>query len=214
MGIVIVKKTIGSFLILILFMVAYSTNASALKAKDYMPSNKYNYFTSSSGYDPYYYTLKSKDVYKKGYWYNYDYEVDGVKNKDSYHTKTKYVMKKDGLYIKGSQSTRKGLAKIESKTLPKSFKKGSAFKTTFKAVGYKTATYNNRILSTNGTIKIGKKKYKNVVKVKTTLVRNKKNIVTQYYVKNRGVVKTIWSNTKNGVTSNEGSSKVVKITKR
>lgn len=207
------KKVIFTFSFMMLLILGYSTSASALKGKDYVPSSKNSYYMQEKGYAPNAYKFKTKVSYKKGYWYTYDYEIDGSKNNNQYQTKLKYVMKKNGLYVIGNEMIFENKEKVEEMLLPTNFKKGTKFKTSYKATGYTTSKFNNVIVSTNSKIKIAGKTYKNVVKVKRTFAKGDKSVMTLYYVKKLGVVKWTSSYPKKGAMKVRSSSTLVKIKK-
>lgn len=183
-------------------------DASAAKAKDFVPKKGKTYITSGNGYYLNSYKIKSKKFYKNSYWYDYEYNYKSKKYESFYSLKYKYVMKKDGLYMVGKQPDYTDMADVQFKVLPTNIKKGM----TYKAVSQFNHTKyyaTNKIVSTTEKVKVGKKTYKNVVKVMEDITSSSTNY--KYYAKGVGVIKSHGTNNQSGGSKMKWSSSLTSI---
>lgn len=206
------KKYILPLLMIVLFMAGSTVTAIAatMKAKDYIPNTKKTYIYQVNGFYLNKYKMKKKEQFKNGYWYNYSYYGNNTPN---YEGKEKYVNQKDGLYTIGVQNNYDTKIATKQKILPATFKKGTTFKSTFTSLG-STYVENSKIVSTTEKVKIGKKTYKNVVKVTSSSVTNKKVKSTTYYAKGMGKIKYLWTNGESGLPKSQGTTTLSKVIKK
>lgn len=183
-------------------------DASAAKAKDFVPKKGKTYITSGNGYYLNSYKIKSKTFYKNSYWYDYEYNFKSKKYESFYSLKYKYVMKKDGLYMVGKQPNYTDIANVQFKVLPANIKKGMTYKvlSQFDHTKYYTT---NKIISTTEKVKIGKKTYKNVVKVMEDITSSDTSY--RYYAKGVGVIKYYGNNNQSGGSKMKASSSLTSI---
>lgn len=195
------KKFFISLSVFLICILIKEIPVEALTAKNYLPDNKLTYYYKEKGFDVAAYTNINKSIFKNGYWRDYHYNSYTEKYEKDDAKKSKYIIKKDGIYVQGMDHMYIDYYTFTNKILPINFKKGGIYKTIYKS-SYDKSNFEisqslDKIISISEKVKIGNKTYRDVVKIKKD-INFKELEIYIYYAKDLGVIKMTADNHKKG----------------